>query len=185
MEYLEKASEIAPGDARIPILKRAITGFQATWLNNRGIDSLNHAQRIYRIYDHGELLEDHEHVVKGRKESRDHFLEAMKYFLAASECAPSNTTFLSNIADCAKIADWISWSTSVNQKIQTLKLLTAKQDAQERLPQLREELARTQDQLSKLKSERGFLSILRIKNADSKIRGLQARIATLEKLASF
>jgi tetratricopeptide (TPR) repeat protein len=179
MEYLKKASEISPGDPRILKAKEHVTQLQAWWLNKLGVDKIKSANKIYQIYLDGGL------TGTGMNESGGSYIEAMNYFVAASEYSPSDIQILSNIKTCARNAHWISWNAIVNQKIQILHSLNAKQDAEKRLLQLKRELELVQEKLRKRRTEKGFLSGLIKYDEEIKIRDLKAEIAKTEKIASF
>ena len=176
VSYLDKANQLAPDDARILKAKKEVKHNQSTWLNDLGVDAIKHAHKIYKIQD----VEAY-----ARRESRDKYREAMKYFLDAWWFAPDDETILKNITTCAKSAHWISWSKAVTEKIDRRESLQAKQDAIKQLPRKRKELDRTQEKLNKLNSDKGFFVGAKILGTEDRIKQLQKEIKRLERNASF
>jgi len=173
VSYLDKANQLAPDDARILKAKKEVKHNQSTWLNDLGVDAIKHAHKIYKIQD----VEAY-----ARRESRDKYREAMKYFLDAWWFAPDDETILKNITTCAKSAHWISWSKAVTEKIDRRESLQAKQDAIKQLPRKRKELDNLQEELNKLESDKGFFIGLKIRETENRIRLHQNEINRLEKI---
>jgi hypothetical protein len=171
-----------PNNQRINDIKNEITCVQLNWSFQLGTEALERAKELYRINHYGlEITLDNVSNNPATIASESSYKEAMNFFLAASELSPSDTTILYNILACSEGGYWIHWSNTVEQKIQTIKSIKAKQDALEKLPQLEKELSIALERLKNLKNERGFFAGRKINEVEEIVRELQAEIARLKK----
>jgi len=187
--YLDKASKIAPDDKRIENARIEITENQANWFNHLGSEEFDHAEETYNIWDDGSFTNDPfdkmSGVYEARAESLDSYAEAMEYYIEASKYSPTDVTILKNIRFCAKKAHWIKWSDHVREKINILNKMEAKTAAEKRLPELKMELEKHQEKYSIINKKSGFLTDIKRKRLEVKIKELKNDIVRLEKLASY
>lgn len=73
MEYLDRASDIAPDDAGISVARTLLIKQEAQWLNHLGNQQWETATRIHNIYTSGMYGSND----RARQNSHDHVLKAM------------------------------------------------------------------------------------------------------------
>lgn len=181
MEYLTKASQIAPDDARILSVREELTLKQAGWLHHLSEQEWKTSIQIYNIYIHAP---EWGAVEKAQKKSEEYVVKAMNHLLVASDYAPQNLKILEDLAYMARDAKWIQWSEKVHAKIRSLEQLRAKLNAASRLPKSREELQEAQLELAKLQTQSGFFVGMKINDVQNQVARLQSEIAKLEKAAA-
>jgi len=185
IEYLNKASRIAPNDKRIEKTRLEIKKKQVNWLNHLGMEELENADDIYEIWDDGSSTIEKSDVYKARAESLENYVEAMEFFIEASKYSPTDITILENIGLCANKAHWIKWSDLVIGKINILKKLEAKTVAEKRLPQLKMELEKYQVKYSEINRKSGFITNIKRKRLETEIEELKNEIFRLEELTTY
>jgi len=186
MEYLAKASQIAPDDGRIAEARKELTSEQAQWYNYLGNQQWEMAQKRYKIeYEYYKRLAYVWPGHNAKVASSEYATKAMEFYLQALNFAPDDTDILQNISDVAKFYDVVVWKESVNAKIRRLELLRAKMNASSRLRQLKRELQEAKSELAKLQTQSGFFVGIKINDVQNRIARLQSDIAKLEKDAAY
>lgn len=171
MEYFSKAEKLALDTELILKKKKEITNMQALWLNNMGLEELKNAIDFYERMSDGGLSDISlsaiayrlDQVERAKKESTNNFIEAMIFFVQASDYAPDDINILRNIDICYQKADWIQWSekSRVKEKLNVLEKLEHKQAVENGIAELKQELTNTKEKLEKTRSKelrKGFLS---------------------------
>jgi tetratricopeptide (TPR) repeat protein len=186
MEYLTKASQIAPDDGRIAEARKELTRQQAQWYNYLGNQKWEMAQKMYNInYESQRRLSYVWPGHNAKVATAEYAIKAIEYYVIASDYAPDNIVILQNIANVAKFYDVVTWSERVRDKIRDLELLRAKMNALGRLPKLKGELQEAKSELAKLQTQSGFFVGIKINDVQNRIVRLQSDIAKLEKDATY
>lgn len=178
MEYLNKASQLAPNDPIFDMAREEITVLQAAWMIQLAADAGNNALETMKVWSDDGL-------VVARQQGFDDIKEAMDYLLLASEYLPNDVAAIERIAKFAKLNDWIKWGDKVNQKIIIYEKIKKKEVAEQKLPEFKEKFRNAQMKLKELKSKKSFLVNRKIKETEIEIRQLQDEISQLVKLASY
>ena len=184
MKYLEKATTISPNDDRILNAQSTLKKLQGELLLNIGLEFLRQANEIYEYHTSGYyegMIGKSIKKSNARNESGDYYIEAMNYFIAASENVPDDLIILSNIGKLANQADWISWNDDVKEKINTYKSLEARHHAIQEYPIIKKQLEDELIKLDNYKSNKGFGTGLKIRNSERIIKKLQDEKFRLEK----
>lgn len=156
MEYLKKASQIAPDDSRIDSIQKGLTRDHVNWMVNLGNRSWELASETNDI-----------------RQAEN----AMSYYFVALNYAPDDYGILELIARLAQAWSWVYWGDTVNMRIRQFNALVAKK----KLPWSKEELEVAQSKLAELRRKGSFLSGGKIKDAERRIARIQTEIAKLEK----
>jgi tetratricopeptide (TPR) repeat protein len=181
MEYLAKASQIAPDDAKIGETRRELTREQVQWYCYLGNQQWEMAQKRYKSeYEYYKRLAYVWPGHNAKVATAQYALKAMEYYVIASNYAPDNITVLQTIANVASFYDVVTWGEKVHAKLRSLELLRAKINASGRLPKLRRELQEAQSELAKLQTQSGFFVGLKINDVQNRITRLQSDIAKSE-----
>jgi tetratricopeptide (TPR) repeat protein len=169
IQYLNKASEIAPGDDRIATTRKSLAAAQAGWLCHLGLEQ-------FKCYLDLRSL-------PGRA-AQTYLVNAMDYYLSASDYAPDSIPILEAIASVASEMQGTR-STRVQTKISILESLHAKTQAETRLPYLRTELEKAMQHLAALRARKGLFIGGKIKDLEGRIDSLRTTIAESEKKAAY
>lgn len=184
MEYLNKAAQLAPEDARINDTKSQLTESQASWYSYLGAEGIKSTTRIIQIA--GDSAGYYESArAKALDESKDSAIKALNYYLVANRYAPDNVSILESIETIVKLYSNVDWSETVLDKVQILKKLRAKTTAMENLSGRRAELENAKSELAKLRTQKGFLVGAKIKSAESRVNQLQQIVSGLEEIAAY
>ncbi len=164
MEYLKQAAQIAPGDERISKTREELILDQSWWYNYLGNEESQAAIRSDLIAQYN---------------------KAMNYYLLATCYNPEDMTILKNIQRLSKASIFMTWGDAVHLRLKVLDLLHAKRQAKVELPKLKEKLQKAEADLSRLHSEKGLFSGIKLKDKEALINNLEASIAKNEKDASY
>ncbi len=169
MQYLAKASQVAPNDARIQQARVSLTASQAWWYTVLGNEIWEQAIKWYHIKRNAyQQMGSWTAGTDAKKETSEDAVKAINHYLQASHYAPNDLTILENIQHCAEFYDVVTWTDVVRRKINHLQWLRAKADSQKYLPGWKVELARLQDELARLQAQRGFMVERRTKDTENK-----------------
>jgi len=145
MSYLDKANEISPQEIEITKAKEEITNMQSVWLNNLGVNKLDEAIEYYRLLKNRRL---------DGERSTEMFIEAMNYFLDASDLKPYDETILKNIKKCRDEPDWIFWKDErINSRIRNLYKIEDMNDYKKSISRQKNKLVVIEQQLQELQKE--------------------------------
>jgi tetratricopeptide (TPR) repeat protein len=173
-EYLKKASQIAPEDARIASAEKELVRLQAWWYHKLGLDLYEVALKIWNIYDNGTLASK----VDAVKNSFEQFNKAMNYLLLAASYTPDDITLLMSIEGVANtIGQYVTWGDAVYSRIGSLILIRARQQREADLVKLKSELWCAEDDLKRLRLQKGLLIGRRIAETEKRIAKLKATIS--------
>jgi tetratricopeptide (TPR) repeat protein len=168
IQYLDKASEIAPGDERIATARKTLADKQASWLRHLGLEQFKHYLDWRKL--------------PGRAAAK-YLLNAMNYYLSASDYAPDSIPILEDI-ECV-VKEMAAPSTRVQAKLSTLAPLRARARAQTKLPQLTAEVQAAALELTALRTRTGLLAGAKTKLLELKIHSLRSATALAEKEAAY
>lgn len=107
----------------------------------------------------------------------------MNYYLIASQYDPESRTVLQSIRSLYNSTRWINWTSQVQSKVAYLQKLEQRDNATNRLPELRRQLQEAEANLAKLQKENGFLTGMKMDIANNKIKSLKQQIAQSERIA--
>jgi tetratricopeptide (TPR) repeat protein len=169
IQYLNKASEIAPGDERIATARKSLAATQAGWLRHLGL------KQFERYLDLRKL--------PGRA-AQTYLVNAMNYYLSASDYAPDSIPILKDIA-CVASEMQGTRSARVQTKLSTLEPLCAKAQAETSLPELRAELEKAGLDFTALRARTGLLTGAKIKLLERRINSLRTAIVVAEQEAAY
>jgi tetratricopeptide (TPR) repeat protein len=155
--YLNKAAEIAAGDARIARAGTILRILQALWYIKVGLDQF----------------------------ARGAFIEAMEYCLTASDFEPDNLGTLETIAMIAKAGSRIQWSERVLLKKKMLDTIKAKPLAAEKVLSLSKDLERQTTELASLKRRTDKSVLKAAKDAENRIRLLTDEIKQWQLIQQY
>jgi tetratricopeptide (TPR) repeat protein len=142
VKYLSNAEALIEDKQNVQDILTELTAQQAILLNRYGLNKLEKADNHYRsllpsippsqasgtgfkglVESFNNLTTQLSGISQAKRESTGGYIEAMNYFVKASNYAPQDRKILKNISSCAKKANWIDWSTiqGVSDKQQALK----------------------------------------------------------------
>ncbi len=186
--YLEKAEKYAPNDERIIQARSELTRHQAEWLIYLGNEKLDRGDELYietlQEYTSG-TLDTVANMMKAQTRKLECYNEALNYFLLAVSHVPNDINLLKNFEDLAKREKRYYQNGIVNQKIQLLQVLRAKPECEQKLPKLKQELQQTHKSLADLKKRNSIFDILKLDNAEDKIKKLKEEIAKCEEIIAY
>ena len=186
MEYLTKASQIAPSDDRIDKVRKELTNQQALWYNLLGNQSWEMAQKMYNIkYEFYTRMTYFTPGRNAKDDTAEDAVKAMNYYLTASDYDPDNIIILINIANCARFYDTLVWSKRVHAKIKKQEMLLAKKAAETTLPKRKAALEEAQAELAKLRTQGGMFAGMKINDVEQRIKNLKSDIARMEKAIAY
>ena len=195
VKYLTNAELISKDKKFIQDVHTELTEQQAKLLNSLGLKKLEMANKYYQmlmssiptthtsgrglegiIESWNDLTTQVAGIGRAKRESAGGFIEAMNFFVKASNYAPQNKRILENISSCAKKANWIDWNVieGVNDKQQLLREIRENEnlqlDKKQQNDKLQEEIlilekliSKSEEKLNKRKSNpkrTGFFSNL-------------------------
>lgn len=174
LAYLNQASQLAPGDERIDVARQELEALQAWWLNRLGNKSLTLAKEIYGLYAGTDGF-------RARERSREHFAEAMEYFLEASSHAPDDIVILRNILTTYKSARWLNWRTSVYEKMRLLQEREAEERKYEKVRSIETKLKAAASDLDRLSKHQGWLARYQRQRASRRFAKLGAKLDRMSR----
>lgn len=186
--YLKKAEKSNPNDERIIQVRKELTQHQAEWqvyLGNEKIirgDELQ-SQTLHE-YTSG-ALDSIASIARAHNRKMECYNEALNYYILAASYVPNDINILKSFEDLAKREKRYYQNSVVNQKIRLLQILRAKPESERKLPQLKQELQQTQKYLADLKKRNSIFDMLKLDNAEDKIKKLKEEIAKCEEVIGY
>ena len=181
MEYLRKADSISPNKNEIKKAREKIIEAHSVLLFSRAGETLSKAYDTWNMWADG----TNEGLENARYMAQDQFEEAVEFILEALSFNPGQLSMLETLATITDSNPWIPWDDKVKEKVLSYKLLKRKLKAQSELPNYRNELKKAEDNLFKIRKEKGLFIKSKIKDAESKVIQLKRKIASLEDAASY
>jgi hypothetical protein len=190
INYLDRAELIEKDNPSIQETRNYLKKNQVQWFLHLGEQEIEHGWEIYKIYatqhDLTSVIVDAAFGNPEAKEnSREHFVNAMEYFLLASNYDPTHYYVLHSIRNLARDTRWVGWSSTVKNEIRLLQKIEQRDKVINDLPNLRKQLQKTQAELVKLKKEKGFWAKRKSEKTINKINSLKQKIAKYERIANL
>lgn len=188
MSYLHKAEGISLDNERIREVKRELTYQQAQWQIHLGNEEIkrgdDEAHFISTRYSDG-LIQLAARQLEARNKKMEHYLEAMKFFLAADSYTPNDVSVLENIEALVSISKSFNWGNAIYEKTQILQMLRSKPIAEEKLPKLKQELQQVQQNLAALKKRNSLFDAFKLDAAEDKEKKLKEEIDRCESIIAY
>jgi tetratricopeptide (TPR) repeat protein len=188
MQYLDAATRISSEDAHIAEARIKLSKNYALWLNGRGVAALEHARKIFNIWNNNfapDVISILASKTKAKTESQPGYLEAMQLFLTAFNHDIDNMTTLKNIRICAQEVSWIAWNSTVREKIDILQRLEAKGTAKQYVAGIENQLAQKKNKLKSLEGKTGFWDKLTRDDVRDEVNTLEKQLKEYQARASY
>ncbi len=171
IEYLRKATQIAPNSEKILAAFNELTNKCAKWYLFLGTKYSLTASNLLQqgINANKEIYDGIECSLKALKYQPDIF-EALQGIDGMVQAG-------------SKLG--VRFGNDIYAQLQVLAALRAKRVAEQKLPRLRTELERLNASLAKLKTETGLFTGNKIKNTEANIQKIKSEIQSLDKAVAF
>jgi tetratricopeptide (TPR) repeat protein len=171
IEYLRKANQVTPDNAKIQAAFEELTAQHAQWYL---VMAAKYSERAGNYMLQG---------INATEES----IQAVEYSMKALKCQPDNFLAREGLELMVRAGSrvGIQYGSDVHAQLRILQAWRAKKAAEQRLPSLQKELERLSASLAKLKTENGFFRESKIKNTEGNIQKIKLEIHALQKTARF
>jgi len=188
VQYLDAAARLQPEDNRVAEARTKLSQNYALWLNRRGVTALEHARQIFKIWNNAiapDAIAILASKAKAKTESQAGYIETMQLFMTAFNYDVDNVTTLDNIRICAQEASWISWNSSVREKIDILQRLEAREAAKQYVAGIENRLAQKKTKLKSLDGKNGFWDKLTRDDIKDEVSALEKQLKEYQAKASY